>query len=150
QRQRQKHQRQRHHRRGGKDFWPGLRLPGREQRNRHRDGALFGGRQERQGEEKLVPGVDEHQDGGRGQPGGGERQEYFAEGLERRAPVEAGGAVKLVRNLAKKRGEDPERQRKGKYGVGEDEACEGVAKPQASDDQKQRADGGDRWKHGDQ
>src|SRR5262249_9891000 len=113
------------------------------------NGALFGRRHKRQGEQKLVPGEHEHQNCGGRQSRRRQRQEYLPKPLERRAALKPRGPVKRVGNRSKKEGKDPKRTRKSEDGVGENQAAEGIAKPQASDDQEQGAHGRDRRKHGD-
>src|SRR5919112_1802978 len=114
-----------HHRAGG--LGPVVRGVGRgEVRDHHRHRVVGGVEGEGVGEQELVPGVDERQDGRREHAGGRQRHYYLTERLQRRSPVDLGRLFQVARKFSKEGDQDPDRQRQGEHHVGDDHGPVGV------------------------
>src|SRR5713226_6835504 len=134
-------------RRSGEDLVPWLLLTRGKQADRDRDGALFGRGDESQRVEEFVPGEDENEDRGGGDARRRERQEDQSKCPERRAAVHPRGAVELVGDFAKERGEHPDGQWQGKSGVGQNQTRESIVQAEPSKREEERAQGGHGRKH---
>src|SRR5829696_5723114 len=116
----QYHERHRHHHRccGLGTVVYGVERGEIRYHDRHRLGALV--EEERVGEQELVPGENERQDGRREYPRRRERHDDFAERLYRRRPVNLGRILEVDGQLPEERHKEPDRQRQGEDRVGDD------------------------------
>src|ERR687890_1871538 len=106
--------------------------------DRHRLSVLV--KEERVGEQELVPGVDERQDSRREHPGCRERHDDFAERLYRRRAVYPGRVLEIDGQLPEERHQQPDRQRQGEDRVGDDHRRVGVYDAQLGVLDKERGD----------
>ncbi|EON32400.1 phenol hydroxylase [Gordonia terrae C-6] len=138
--------------RGGRDRPGGfleLRCAG-EVRDGDRGGDRAFGRGQRQGQQEVVPGEDEHQDRGGHDAGRREGGDDLAERLPWCGAVHLGGLLQLPRDLAEERGEGVDRQRQREGDVRQDQARPRVEQPESAFDVEQRCDEGDLREHRDQ
>src|SRR5215208_3765806 len=106
--------------------------------DRHRLGVLV--KEERVGEQELVPGVDERQDRRREYPGCRERHDDFAERLYRRRTVYFGRVLEVDGQLPEERRQQPDRQWQCEDRVGDDHRRVGVYDAQLGVLDKERGD----------
>src|SRR5919107_2020334 len=106
--------------------------------DRHRLGALV--KEERVGEQELVPGEDESQDGRREYPRSCQRHDDFAERLYRRRSVYLGRVLQVDGQLPEERHQKPDRQRQGEDRVGDDHRGVGVYYAHCRELDKERGD----------
>src|SRR5215213_11385285 len=106
--------------------------------DRHRLGAFV--KEERVGEQELVPGVDERQDRRREYPGCRKRHDDFAERLYRRRAVYPGRVLEIDGQLLEERHQQPDRQRQREDRVSDDHRRVGVYEAQLGVLDKERGD----------
>ena len=78
------------------------------------------------GDEELVPGADEDNDGGGEDSGRGDREDDLAEGLARGAAIDHGRLLQLLGHLPEEAGQVPHGQRQRERQVGDDHRLIGV------------------------
>src|SRR3954447_20731996 len=137
-------------RRGGDRARRLLELRGaRELRQRRRDRLRVLRRRQREGEDEVVPGEDEHEDRGGEDSRRGERSDDLREGLPRRRAVDLRGLLELPRNLAEERRQRVDRQRQREGHVRDDQARPRVVETDVAPDVVERPDDRDRREHRD-
>ena len=138
--------RQHDHGAAGGDAAPFPAFVVHEVHHRDRRGHRLGAGQD-QGEEEVVPGEQEAEDGGGGEARPGERQDDAVEALPHRGAVDPGGLLQRARQLVVERPHHPDHQRQVEGEVDDDEAGQRVEQLEVPVDQEVGDGEGDRRRH---